>query len=77
MPRYTRHLTVTIRHSGVHMLLNCIAVEEHADGSEVSATEHLVCTDDDGAALITLTRDYLQPSQAVTLRWEVNRAPAS
>lgn len=72
--RYTRHLTLNIRHSGVHMLLNCTAIEEHADGSEVSAIEDLVCTDDDGDALITLTRDYLQPSQAVTLRWEVNRA---
>jgi hypothetical protein len=40
----------------------------------VSAIEDLVCTDDDGDALITMTRDYLQPSQAVTLRWEVSRA---
>ncbi|MGH3965368.1 MAG: hypothetical protein ACRDRY_19255 [Pseudonocardiaceae bacterium] len=74
VPRYTRHLTLNIRHRGVHMLLNCTAIEEQADGSEVSAIEDLVCTDDDGDALITLTRDYLQPSQAVTLRWEVSRA---
>ncbi|MGH3787497.1 MAG: hypothetical protein ACRDRG_13320 [Pseudonocardiaceae bacterium] len=74
VPRYTRHLTLNIRHRGVHMLLNCTAIEEQADGSEVSATEDLVCTDDDGDALITVTRDYLQPSQAVTLRWEVSRA---
>jgi hypothetical protein len=74
VPRYTRHLTLNIRHHGVHMLLNCTAIEEQADGSEVSATEDLACTDDDGAALITVTRDYLQPSQAVTLRWEVSRA---
>ncbi|PZS20821.1 MAG: hypothetical protein DLM60_08220 [Pseudonocardiales bacterium] len=74
VPRYTRHLTLTIRHRGVHMLLNCTAIEEQADGSEVSATEDLVCTDNDGDALITVTRDYLQPSQAVTLRWEVTRA---
>jgi hypothetical protein len=74
VPRYTRHLTLTIRHRGVHMLLNCTAIEEQADGSEVSAIEDLTCTDDDGAALITVTRDYLQPSQAVTLRWEVSRA---
>jgi hypothetical protein len=33
-----------------------------------------VCTDDAGDALITVTRTYLQPSQAVTLRWEVSRA---
>jgi hypothetical protein len=74
VPRYTRHLTLNIRHHGVHMLLNCTAIEEQADGSEVSAIEDLACTDDDGAALITVTRDYLQPSQAVTLRWEVSRA---
>jgi hypothetical protein len=74
VPRYTRHLTLNIRHRGVHMLLNCTAIEEQADGSEVSAIEDLVCTDDDGDALITVTRDYLQPSQAVTLRWEVSRA---
>jgi hypothetical protein len=73
VPRYTRHLTLNIRHHGVHMLLNCTAIEEQANGSEVSAIEDLVCTDDDGDALITLTRDYLQPSQAVTLRWEVSR----
>ncbi|MGH3871418.1 MAG: hypothetical protein ACRDSR_07875 [Pseudonocardiaceae bacterium] len=76
VPRYTRHLTLNIRHSGVDMLLNCTAIEEQADGSEVSATEDLVCTDDAGDALITVTRNYLQPSQAITLRWVVNRASA-
>ncbi|MGH3820241.1 MAG: hypothetical protein ACRDRE_21325 [Pseudonocardiaceae bacterium] len=79
VPRYTRHLTLNIRHSGVDMLLNCTAIEEQADGSEVSATEDLVCAGDAGDAgdaLITVTRDYLQPSQAVTLRWEVSRASA-
>jgi hypothetical protein len=74
VPRYTRRLMLTIRHSGVNMLRNCTAIEEQADGSEMSATEDLVCTDDGGDALITVTRDYLQPSQAVTLRWEVSRA---
>ena len=74
VPRYTRHLTLNIRHHGVHMLLNCTAIEEQADGSEVSATEDLLCTDDAGDALITMTRNYLQPSQAITLRWEVSRA---
>jgi hypothetical protein len=42
------------------------------DGSEVSATEDLVCA---GDAVITLTRNSLQPSQDVTLRWEASRAP--
>ena len=74
VPRYTRHLTLNIRHQGVDMLLNCTAIEEQADGSEVSATEDLICADDSGDAVITLTRNYLQPSQAVTLRWEISRA---
>ena len=74
VPRYTRHLTLNIRHHGVDMLLNCTAIEEQADGSEVSATEDLICADDSGDAVITLTRNYLQPSQAVTLRWEISRA---
>jgi len=74
VPRYTRHLTLNLRHRGVDMLLNCTAIEEQADGSEVSATEDLICADDSGDAVITLTRNYLQPSQAVTLRWEISRA---
>jgi hypothetical protein len=74
VPRYTRHLTLNIRHRGVDMLLNCTAIEEQADGSELSATEDLICADDSGDAVITLTRNYLQPSQAVTLRWEISRA---
>lgn len=74
VPRYTRLLTLNIRHRGVDMLLNCTAIEEQADGSEVSATEDLICADDSGDAVITLVRNYLQPSQAVTLRWEVSRA---
>lgn len=74
VPRYTRHVTLNIRHRGVDMLVNCTAIEEQADGSEVSATEDLVCADDSGDAVITLTRNYLQPSQAVTLRWEISRA---
>jgi hypothetical protein len=74
VPRYTRHLTLNIRQRGVDMLLNCTAIEEQADGSEVSATEDLLCADDSGDAVMTLTRNYLQPSQAVTLRWEISRA---
>jgi hypothetical protein len=74
IPRYTRYFTLNIRHRRVAMLLNCTALEEHIDGSETSAIEDLVCGDEDGDALITLTRDYLQPGQAVTLRWEVSHA---
>ena len=74
IPRYTRYFTLNIRHRRVAMLLNCTALEEQVDGSETSAIDDLVCTDADGDALITLTRDYLQPGQAVTVRWEVSDA---
>lgn len=74
VPRYTRHFTLKIRHRGVAMLLNCTAIEDRIDGSEMSAIEDLVCSDEDGDALITLTRDHLQPGQAVTVRWKVSHA---
>jgi hypothetical protein len=69
-----RHFTLDIRHRNIDMLLGCTAIEDQADGSQLSAIDDLVCTDEDGDALITVTRDYLQPGQAVTLRWEVSRA---
>jgi len=71
---YVRHFTLDIRHRNIGMLLGCTAIEDQADGSQLSAIDDLVCTDEDGDALITVTRDYLQPGQAVTLRWEVSRA---
>lgn len=76
VPRYTRYFILNIRHRKVSMLLNCTAIEEQIDGSETSAIENLVCSDKDGDAIITLTRDYLQPGQAVTVRWEVKHAAA-
>lgn len=72
--RYTRRFSLNLRHRGVTMLFNCTAIEEQIDGSEKSAIEDLVCSDEDGDALITLTRDHLQPGQAVTVRWEVSHA---
>jgi hypothetical protein len=74
IPRYTRYLTLRIRHREVAVLLNCTAIEEQINGSEISAIEDLVCTDEDGDALITLIRQYLRPGQAVTVRWEASRA---
>ncbi|MCA1708958.1 MAG: hypothetical protein LC808_39055 [Actinobacteria bacterium] len=76
IPRYTRYFTLNIRHRDAPMLLNCTAIEEQIDGSETSAIEDLICSDEDGDALVTLTREFLQPGQAVTVRWEVNHATA-
>ena len=74
IPRYTWHFTLNLRHHGIVMLLNCTAIEDQIDGSEISAIEDLVCSDEDGDALITLSRAHLQPGQAVTVRWKVSHA---
>lgn len=74
--RYTQNFTLSIRHRAVSMLVNCTAIEEQLDGSELSAIEDLVCSDEDGDAIITVTRGDLQAGQAVTLRWEVSHAAA-
>jgi hypothetical protein len=75
MPRYTRHYTLRVKQRNVQ-LGGCTATEEHPDGSENSATDSLVWDYDGDDAVMTLTRDYLRPNQAVTLRWEPIRGPA-
>ncbi|MCA1675192.1 MAG: XRE family transcriptional regulator, partial [Actinobacteria bacterium] len=74
IPRYTRQFILNIRHRGIAMLLNCTAIEDQIDGSEISAIEDLICSYEDSDALITLTQDYLRPGQAVTVRWKVSHA---
>ncbi len=48
-------------------------MEDLIDGSQVSVLDDLSCEEEGGSALMTVARDYLQPGQAVTLRWEVSR----
>ncbi|MEU4694325.1 hypothetical protein [Actinoplanes sp. NPDC023714] len=74
--RYTRHTTITLRHRGVKRLTSCSSLEESPDGSEHSGQADVVWDYDGDDVLITLTRDYLQPNQVVTLRWDINRDPA-
>jgi hypothetical protein len=74
--RYTRHLTVSLRHRNVGILTACSAVEEHQDGSETFASEDLLWDYEAEDVVMTLTRDYLRPNQSVTLRWDTDRAPA-
>jgi hypothetical protein len=74
--RYTRHLTISLRHQGVGLLTSCSAIEEHPDGAENSASEELLWDYDGNDVTITLTRDYLRPNQSITLRWEVDRESA-
>jgi len=76
IPRFTRQLTISLRHRSAGRLVGCTAVEEHPDGAENSATDGLVWDYDGDDVVITLPRDYLRPNQAVTLRWEVSHAPA-
>jgi hypothetical protein len=76
LPRYTRHLTINLRHREAGTLASCSAVEEHPDGSENSATEELLWDYDGDDFVVTLTRDYLRPNQSVTLRWDIAREPA-
>ncbi len=70
--RHTRQLTIHLHHYGAAGLNDYTATEEHPDGAENSATESLEWDEHDGAVDITLTRQYLRPEQAVTLRWKVS-----
>jgi hypothetical protein len=70
-PRYTRRFTLTLRHRGVSPLVHCGATEELPDGSEVSNANDLVWDHEGDDIVLAHTRDYLQPNQAVTVRWEV------
>lgn len=71
--RYTRHLTITLRHRGVGSLNSCTAAIEYPDGSEEAAPECLSWDSESSDAVMTLTADYLRPSQAATIRWETAR----
>ena len=72
----TRHLTVSVRHEQAS-LLRCSAIEEMPDGSEVVATDDILWDYEGADVTMTLTRDYLHPNQALTLRWEIDRDPSS
>ncbi|SFP73723.1 hypothetical protein SAMN04489713_1176 [Actinomadura madurae] len=74
--RYLRHYTLRVRHRGAGQLLRCTAAEEHPDGSENSAEADLVWDYDGDDVVMTLTRNYLRPNQALTLRWDVPHEPA-
>ena len=71
IPRYTRRFTLALRHRGVRPLIHCGATEELPDGSEVSTAQDIVWDHEGDDVVLTHTRDYLQPNQAVTVRWEV------
>jgi hypothetical protein len=72
---YTRHYALRVRQQDVQ-LGGCSATEEQPDGAENSAADGLTWDYDDDGITLTLTRDYLRPKQAATLRWEVIRASA-
>lgn len=68
--RHTRQYTLRVRHAGLRELAEIRASEELPDGAENLAQHSVVWDYDDGDVLITFTRDYLQPNQYATLRWE-------
>lgn len=74
--RYARRTTITLRHQGVKQLTSCSSLEESPDGSEHSGSADVVWDYDGDDVVITLTRDYLLPNQAVTLRWDISRESA-
>ncbi|WP_283206614.1 hypothetical protein [Nocardia cyriacigeorgica] len=39
-------------------------------------TEDLIWDDESNDVTVALTREYLRPNQAITLRWEVSREHA-
>ncbi|WP_174553259.1 hypothetical protein [Nocardia beijingensis] len=71
LPRYTRHVTITLRHNAVGRLLSYSATEEQVNGSEQTVSEDLIWDNDGDDVLVTLTRDYLRPGQSATVRWDV------
>ena len=73
IPRHTRHFTMTVRHCSPNRLMGCTATEEFPDGSERSAMECMSWDTRDGVHIFHLTRDYLRPGQAMTLRWEIEK----
>lgn len=70
--RHTHRLRVNLRHTGAGRINSCTATEEHPDGAENSATEHLIWDHDGEDVTATLERNHLRPNQSVTLQWEVS-----
>jgi hypothetical protein len=68
--RYTRRYTLRVRHDGFGELAGITASEELPDGTENLAQQSVVWDYDGTDVLMTFTRDYLQPNQYATLRWE-------
>ncbi|MBT8225254.1 MAG: hypothetical protein HKP61_09235 [Dactylosporangium sp.] len=75
MMRYIRHLNIHVI-SASSRLTSYSAVEDHTDGSQTDVTDSIICDDDGPDARLTVARDYLRPSQYVTLRWDIAREPA-
>ncbi|WTX00862.1 hypothetical protein OG216_46335 (plasmid) [Streptomycetaceae bacterium NBC_01309] len=75
--RPTKHLRVSVRQGGVRELKSAVAIEEFADGREVSSAAGLAWTHrQDGTVFLTCTRADLSAPQALTLRWDATRRDA-
>ncbi len=69
--RHTRYATIVMRRAGSGKVVDCSATVEEPDGSERSGGEGLMWDYDHDDLVITLTSDYLNPNQIVTMRWDV------
>lgn len=70
----TDELRIRLTHRGIRQLTECAAVEERADGSELSVADSIAWKRTDDAVVVELVRKDLAVNQALLLRWDFARA---
>jgi hypothetical protein len=72
----TEELRIRLTHRGIRQLTECAAIEERADGSELSVADSIAWKRTDDAVVVELVRKDLAVNQALLLRWDFARATA-
>jgi len=72
----TNELRIRLTHRGIRQLTECAAIEERADGSELSVADSIAWKRADDAVVVELVRKDLAVNQALLLRWDFARADA-
>lgn len=70
----TDELRMRLTHRGIRQLTECAAIEERADGSELSVADSIAWKRTDDAVVVELVRKDLAVNQALLLRWDFARA---